>query len=59
MRLNKNIYIRLIIFFTAEDGEGLYSQEKKKKDLELTVAQIISSDYCKIQAQIEESRENH
>ena len=57
MRLNKNIYIRLIIFFTAEDGEGLYSQEKKKKkDLELTVAQIISSDYCKIQAQIEESR---
>ena len=31
MRLNKNIYIRVIIFFTAEDGEGLYSQEKKKK----------------------------
>ena len=33
--------IRLIIFFVAEDGEALHSQQKQ--DLELTVAQIISS----------------
>ena len=33
--------IRLIIFFEAEDGDTLYSQQKQ--DLELTVAQIISS----------------
>ena len=32
--------IRLIIFFVAEDGEALYSQQKQ--DLKLTVAQIIS-----------------
>ena len=32
--------IRLIIFFTAEDGEAVYSQQKQ--DLELTVAQIIN-----------------
>ena len=36
-----NTEIRLIIFFAAKDGEALYSQEKQ--DLELTVAQIISS----------------
>jgi len=36
-----NTKIRLIIFFAAEDGEALYSQQKQ--DLELTVAQIISS----------------
>ena len=42
-----NIKIRLIIFFVAEDGEALYSQ--KKQDLELTVAQIMSS-LLKIQA---------
>ena len=36
-----NTEIRLIIFFAAEDGEALYSQEKQ--DLELTVAQIMSS----------------
>ena len=35
------IKIRLIIFFVAEDGEAVYSQ--LKQDLELTVAQIISS----------------
>ena len=29
------------MFFVAEDGEGLHSQQKQ--DLELTVAQIISS----------------
>ena len=32
--------IKLIIFFVAEDGEAVYSQQKQ--DLELTVAQIIS-----------------
>ena len=31
-----NTKIRLIIFFAAEHGEALYSQEKQ--DLELTVA---------------------
>ena len=33
--------IRLIIFFAAEDGEALYSQQKQ--DWELTVAQIINT----------------
>ena len=33
--------IRLIIFFTAKDGEALYSQQKQ--DQELTVAQIMNS----------------
>ena len=33
--------IRLIIFFVAKDGEALYSWQKQ--DLELTVAQIMSS----------------
>ena len=36
-----NAKIKLIIFFAAEDGEALYSQQKQ--DLELTVAQIMSS----------------
>ena len=36
-----NTKIRLIIFFVAEDGEALYSQQKK--DQELTVAQIMNS----------------
>ena len=36
-----NTEIRLIIFFAANDGEALYTQEKQ--DWELTVAQIISS----------------
>ena len=35
-----NTEIRLIIFFAAEDGETLYSQQKQ--DLELTVAQIMN-----------------
>ena len=35
------IYIRLIIFFAAKDGEALYSQQKQ--DQELTVAQIMNS----------------
>ena len=33
--------IRLIIFFAAEDGEALYSQQKQ--DRELAVAQIMKS----------------
>ena len=36
-----NAEIRLIILFAVKDGEALYSQQKQ--DLELTVAQIISS----------------
>ena len=36
-----NTEIRLIIFFVAEDGEALYSQQKQ--DRELTMAQIMNS----------------
>ena len=36
-----NTKIRLIIFFAAEDGEALYSQQKQYQ--ELTVAQIMIS----------------
>ena len=36
-----NAEIRLIIFFVAENGEALYSQQKQ--DHELTVAQIMNS----------------
>ena len=36
-----NPEIRLIIFFAAQDGEALYSQQKQ--DQELTVAQIMNS----------------
>ena len=36
-----NTEIRLIMFFAAKDEEALYSQQKQ--DLELTVAQIMSS----------------
>ena len=36
-----NTEIRLIMFFAAEDGEVLYSQQRQ--DLELTVAQIMNS----------------
>ena len=36
-----NTKIRLIIFFAAKDGEAVYSQQKK--DRELTVAQIMNS----------------
>ena len=36
-----NTKIELIILFVAEDEEALYSQQKQ--DLELTVAQIMSS----------------
>ena len=36
-----NTKIRVIIFFVAQDGEGLYSQQKQ--DWELTVARIMNS----------------
>ena len=36
-----NIQIRLIMFFAAEDGEALYTQQKQ--DWELTMAQIKNS----------------
>ena len=36
-----NTEIRLITFFAAKDEEALYSQQTQ--DLELTIAQIISS----------------
>ena len=36
-----NTEIRLIIFFAAEDGEALYSQQKQ--DQELIVVQIMNS----------------
>ena len=35
-----NTEIRLIIFFSAKDGEAVYSQQKQ--DWELTVAQIMN-----------------
>ena len=36
-----NTKLRLIVFFAVNDGEALHSQQKQ--DLELTVAQIMSS----------------
>ena len=36
-----NTEMRLIIFFAAEDGEALYSQQKQ--NWELTVAHIMNS----------------
>ena len=36
-----NTEIRLITVFVAKEGEAVYSQQKQ--DLELTMAQIISS----------------
>ena len=36
-----NTKLRLILFFAAEDGEALYSQQKQ--DWKLTVAQIMDS----------------
>ena len=51
-----NTKIRLIIFFAAEDGEALYSQQKQ--DWELAVTQIMNS-LLQNSDLIEESRENH
>ena len=36
------------MFFAAKDGEAQHSQQKQ--DLELMVAQIMNSPYCKILA---------
>ena len=57
-----NTKIRLIIFFAAEDGEALYSQQKQ--DRELTVAQIMNSllpnsDLSSESTESSESSENH
>ena len=51
-----NTKIRLIIFFEAEDGEALYSQQKQ--DQELTVAQTMNALLPNSDVN-EESRENH
>ena len=51
-----NTEIRLIIFFAAEDGEALYSQQKQ--DWELAVTQIMNS-LLQNSDLIEKSRENH
>ena len=36
-----NTKIKLVIFFAAEDGEALYSQQKQ--DRKLTIVQIMNS----------------
>ena len=41
MDIMVNTEIRLFIFFSAKNGEALYSQQKQ--DRELTVAQIMNS----------------
>ena len=46
-KINLILVLSEIIFFTAKDGEALYSQQKQ--DWELTVAQI-TTPYCQIQA---------
>ena len=51
-----NTELRLLILFAAQDGEGLYSQQKQEQ--ELTVAQIMNS-LLPNQTEIEESRGNH
>jgi len=51
-----NTEIRLIVFFAAEDGEALHSQQKQEQ--QLTVAQIMNSLY-QIQTWTEQSRKNH
>ena len=38
-----NTEIRLIIFFTAKDGEALYSQQKQNWELTVAQAQIMNS----------------
>ena len=51
-----NTEIRLIIFFAANDEEGLDNQQKQ--NWELTVTQIMNSFIAKFRL-IEESGENH
>ena len=45
-----NTEIRLITFFSAKDGEALYSQQKQ--DWELTAAQIMNSLLPKIRLKL-------
>ena len=45
-----NTKIRLIIFFAANDGEALYSQQKQ--DQELTVARIMNSSIAKFRLKV-------
>ena len=52
-----NTEIRLIIFLAAKDGEALYSQQKQDQELKLWLRSW--TPYCQIQAEIEESSENH
>ena len=52
-----NAEIRLIIFFTAEDGEALYSQHKQ--DQKQTVVQIVDVLLPNSDLNWEKSRENH
>ena len=50
-----NTKIRSMMFFSDKDRAALYSQQKH--DLEMTVAQIMSS-LLEHSAQVKESREN-
>jgi len=52
-----NTKIRLIIFFAAEDGEALYSQQKQ--DRELTVDQTVNSLLQNSDLKEVGNRENH
>ena len=56
-----NTKIRSIIFLATKDGEILYSQQKKKKESRpgADYGSDHETPYCKIQAQIEQSGENH
>ena len=55
-----NTEIRLIIFFAAQYGEALYSQQKQDQELTGLVDQAqIMNRFCQIQTLTEESRENH
>ena len=49
-----NTKIRLILFFAAEDGEALYSQQKQ--DQELTVAQITNLLIAKFRLKLKKVR---
>ena len=50
-----NTEIRLIIFFVAEDGEALYSQQKQDRELTGSDHELL----IEIHTEIEVSRENH
>ena len=49
----ENTKIRLMIFFTAKDGEALYSQQKQ--DQELTVAQIMNNLIIKFRLKLKKT----